>query len=209
MNAQEKAQFLLARRLSNGPSIIIVRGVAYITIGGRTSVLTKSGHNSQKHGFVFLLYAEESWGVLGHNTVNAREHIFFIPPKKRINVSNGRFELMDVNYDSFVQAHDQGTMLHPISGNININQVVGVGKVCGTVGNHSVMIMVTGGGLEEMKIPGRFKEVFDFYLVNSGKKAYKINCVKCLGTFWSLLDSRRIHPNVMYCTKCSVDRVNP
>ena len=109
---ENKTQFLLAQRLWHGPSIIIIRGIAYVTLGGRTSILTKDGLSSKKHGFVQLLYAEESWGVVQHLTATrGARHILFIPPQKRMNVSNGSFELMDVNYASFVQAHDLGIMV--------------------------------------------------------------------------------------------------
>jgi hypothetical protein len=109
---ENQTQFLLAQRLMHGPSIIITRGVVYVTLGGRTSVLTKGGLSSRKHGYVGLLYAEESWGVVRHITVTQHaEQILFIPHKKRMNLSNGHFQLQDVNYDSFLQAHDQGTMV--------------------------------------------------------------------------------------------------
>lgn len=201
---ENQMQFLLAQRLSNGPSIIIVRGMAYVTLGGRTTILTKDGLTSRKHGFVQLLYAEDSWGVVQHLTVKRGvSHILFIPPKKRMNLSNGYFALVDVNYESFVQAHDQGTMLHPTYENTNINQIVEIGYVCGTKGDHSLLISINGGGLGDMLIPGTPAQLLRCYLNCARKKAYKIRCANCPETFWSLIDLRKIHSTRLFCGKCS------
>ncbi|MFA6269733.1 MAG: hypothetical protein WC657_00810 [Candidatus Paceibacterota bacterium] len=113
--SEDRKKFLLDQRLANGLSLIVVCSTVYATLGGKTHILTnRNGIISKKHGSIDLRYAEDSWGVVRHRTVSrCATQILFIPPKKRMNVSNGAFKVMDVNYQSFVEAHHAGIITNP------------------------------------------------------------------------------------------------
>jgi len=109
---REQNSFDLQRYLtSRAPSFIVVRGVVYVTIGGTTTVVPPQGVGYSKHGMFQVAYAEDSWAVIKHLTVNCHEIILFIPPRHRFCVSNGKFTSYTVNYQSFVDTHDAGILV--------------------------------------------------------------------------------------------------
>lgn len=113
MNA-EKVSFDLRRYLTIGcPSFIVVEGIVYMTVGGRTSVLLEEGVQYSKHGTFHIEHAKGSWAVLQHFTRGGYEKTIFIPPRYRLYASNGTFLSEPVNYESFLVAHKRGFLESP------------------------------------------------------------------------------------------------
>lgn len=56
----------------------------------------------KKHGSFTVEYAGTSYAIIHHTTVRDEVRKVFIPPQKRLWLSNGHYELWSVDYQSFL-----------------------------------------------------------------------------------------------------------
>jgi|GEM_PF-6610010 len=56
----------------------------------------------RKHGTFSVEYAGISYAIIHHTTLRGAVRKIFIPPQKRLFLSDGRFEFCEVNYQSFL-----------------------------------------------------------------------------------------------------------
>lgn len=111
MNDRKEAIAALHRKLGNAPSFLVVRGNVFVTMAGQTSILPKEGRSWKNHGKFIPLYVEDNFALIDHYLTRGERMPLFIPPYRRMNASNGQFVFMTVNYDSFVFAFDNHTLV--------------------------------------------------------------------------------------------------
>jgi hypothetical protein len=91
------------RSFYNGaPSFLVIHGRVHWSQGGVEGILAVGqAITYKKHGSFSVEYVGVSYAIIHHTTVRGEVRKIFIPPQKRLWLSNGHYELWDVNYQSF------------------------------------------------------------------------------------------------------------
>ncbi len=110
--SREEAIADLHRSLNSAPSFIVVRGNVFFYMGGCHYLLPKEGKTWTRHGGFKTLYVDEDFALIEHTFGDKGKMPIFIPPKRRMSASSGRFVYTKVNHDSFVWAFDADTLVH-------------------------------------------------------------------------------------------------
>ena len=109
--SREEVLAALHRSLTGAPSFIVVRGNLLVNMNGLETHLPKEGKRWRRHGEFKALYVGDDFALVEHVTLGGAKMPIFIPPKKRMAASNGRFVCCEVNYSSFVDALDANTLI--------------------------------------------------------------------------------------------------
>lgn len=89
------------------PTFLVVRGIVQVSMNGfRRGYVAGEFVSWRKHGFFRFEYIGDDYAVVHHETLSGKVKKIFIPERKRMFASNGRFEFCDVNYQSFLNFPD-------------------------------------------------------------------------------------------------------
>lgn len=94
-----------SRQLSpeNDPAFIVLEGRVHMLMPGRYDVLEARGElKFNKSGGFAVEYTGTSYGIIRHTTRSGRVMPVFIPPQKMCFISNGFWNFVDVNYQSYL-----------------------------------------------------------------------------------------------------------
>lgn len=92
------------------PSFIVVRGVIQYGLGGFNGILEPGQSiHYKKHGWFGYAFAKHDWGVIEHMQMatGGTKRPILIPPQKRVYIHRGQWRLLDVNYQSYLDSHEQ------------------------------------------------------------------------------------------------------
>ncbi|MFZ2522625.1 MAG: hypothetical protein WAX44_03900 [Minisyncoccia bacterium] len=95
------------RKFYNGAvTFLVIRGHVHWSQGGSMEGILRVGQTIayKKHGTFSVEYAGRSYAIIHHTTVRGEVRKVFIPPQKRLWLSDGHYEIWDVNYQSFLDA---------------------------------------------------------------------------------------------------------
>jgi hypothetical protein len=93
---------IVGSELGRVPTFLVVHGQVQFNMGGFKGILPQGEEMFyKKHGLFVPEYVGDSYAVLHHVTVLKQTTKIFIPPRKRIYISDGRYTLIDVDYESF------------------------------------------------------------------------------------------------------------
>ncbi|MBX4189251.1 hypothetical protein KW785_01485 [Candidatus Parcubacteria bacterium] len=90
------------------PSFIVVDGTVYYAPGSQMKdIPLRPGDEAEyfKHGKFSSEYVGDDYAIIHHISLNGRIHKVFIPSKKRMLISNGRWFAFNVNYESYKAIH--------------------------------------------------------------------------------------------------------
>ena len=88
------------------PTFLVVRNIVHLTMSGfKREMVVGDVQTYRKHGWFSPEYIGDSYAIIHHNALNGKMLKIFIPPGKRVYISNGRWCLCDVNYESFRKFH--------------------------------------------------------------------------------------------------------
>jgi hypothetical protein len=97
----------LRKLFLKAPSFLVIHGRVHWSQGGIEGILNilTDTLSYKKHGKFKAEYTGDSYAIIHHTTTGGKVKKLFVPPEKRLYVSNGRLAVMDVNYQSFLEGY--------------------------------------------------------------------------------------------------------